>query len=229
MKVVSVTQMKTYERLAIEKYGIPGIILMENAGLRSADFISAKYSNKKGFKVLVVCGRGNNAGDGFVVARHLLNRGYSVQICILANEKDISKDALTNLLILKKLKAKLYFKGASVPDKLFLKQMNSCNLIIDAIFGIGLCRKVEDPVKSYILAINNSYKPVVALDVPSGLNADTGRVLGVSVKAKYTLTMGFAKKGFFICKGPEYVGKIYVIDIGSPVSVSRFGLDTDRG
>ena len=219
MKTVFVKQMKDLDENAIRDYGIPGIILMENAGLRSADLIAAKFKNRPGFKVLVVCGRGNNGGDGFVVARHLSNRGYDVLTVVLAKKEDISGDALVNLSILIKMKAKVCFMGSGLADMSFVKQVKKSNLVIDAIFGIGLKREIGEPVKSFITAINDSSKPVVSLDVPSGLNADTGEVLGVAVKAGYTLTMGFAKKGLFIRQGPASAGKVQIIDIGLPRSL----------
>lgn len=205
--------MQSLDRRAIEKYGIPGIVLMENAGLRSADFIAERYNSRH--KILIVCGRGNNGGDGFVVARHLIGSGYSVSVVVLAKQSDISGDALTNLLILINMKARVFFKNSKA-DTFFMKKVKECNLIIDAIFGIGLKREVVEPIRSYIKKINASNKLVISLDVPSGLDADKGMVLGEAVKASYTLTMGFAKKGFFVYQGPAYAGKIYLIDIGLP-------------
>ncbi len=219
MKTVSVKQMIGLDEKAIRDYGIPGIVLMENAGLRSADFIAAKFKKKPGFKVLVVCGRGNNGGDGFVVARHLSNRGYDVLIVVLAAKSDIFGDALVNLNALVKMKAKIAFLGSGLADMSFVKQVKKSNLVIDAIFGIGLKREIVEPLKSCITFINNLRKSVVSLDVPSGLNADTGEVLGAAIKAGYTLTMGFAKKGLFIRQGPASAGKVQIIDIGLPRSL----------
>ncbi len=215
-KAYSVNQLKVLDRKATEVYGIPGIVLMENAGLRAADFVRYAAGEFKGPRIVVVCGRGNNGGDGFVVARHLINNGYAVSVFVLAKKKEISSDAALNLAILEKMKAKVYFSYGLFPQKFFKREISRCNLIVDAIFGTGLARAIDGPLKQYVSFINYSAKPVVSLDVPSGLDADTGKVLGVAVKATYTLTMAAAKKGFYVNQGPKHIGKLYIVDIGLP-------------
>ncbi len=215
-KAYSVDQFKGIDRRATESYGIPSIVLMENAGLRAADFIRYASAEFKGPKIVVACGRGNNGGDGFVVARHLINNGYDVSVLVLAKKKDIAPNAALNLAILEKMKAKVYFGGSQRPANLLKREISRCNLIVDAIFGIGLKRAIDGPLRSCISFINDSGKPVVSLDVPSGLDADTGDVLGVAVKATYTLTMAAAKKGFYINQGPKHIGELYIVDIGLP-------------
>ena len=217
-KSYSVKQLNDLDRRASEIYGIPGIVLMENAGLRVADFIRYASGEIKGPRILVVCGRGNNGGDGFVVARHLINNGYVVSVFVLAKKEDIYSDAAINLAILEKMKAKVHFNSrhSASSQKFFKREIIRCNLIVDAIFGTGLARAIAGPLKSYVALINDSAKPIISIDVPSGLDADKGKVLGAAVKAKYTLTMAAAKKGFFVDQGPKHIGELYIVDIGLP-------------
>lgn len=217
MKTISIAKMQEFDRRAIEEYAIPSIILMENAGLRAADFILKRfYKALRKNKVVIVCGRGKNGGDGFVAARHLLNRGFFVSVFILSKREDIAGDSLVNLKILERMGSEIYFTNAQLPNASFKQEINNCALIVDAIFGTGLKREVDEPIKSYINYMNDSKKPIVALDIPSGLDGDNGRVRGAAVKAKYTVTFAFAKKGFFINNGPDYTGRLCVVDISIP-------------
>ncbi len=214
MKAYSVSQIKAFEKKAIEDFGISPLILMENAGLRVADFISDKIDLGPNARIAIVCGSGNNGGDGFVAARHLMNKRYAVDVFVLAGGKKAKAEAGINLHILSKMKANLFFPGLSIPDKSFEKQIKRYNLIVDAIFGVGLDRVVCEPQKSYIDRINASSRLTVSIDVPSGLNADTGEVMGSAIKADYTLTMAGAKKGCLVDKARAWVGKLEIIDIG---------------
>ena len=217
MKIVSIAEMRELDRRAIQDYGIPGMILMENAGLRAADLIK-KWCRKPFAKksIVIVCGRGNNGGDGFVIARHLLNHGFSVIVFVLGHREDITADPLTHWTILEKMACSLYFTGTSLPDEHFSQRINTCDFIVDAIFGTGLDRPIEDPTRAYISRMNHSHRPVIAIDTPSGLNCDTGEVWGIAVKARHTITMAVAKKGFFMNKGPAYTGIVHVVDISIP-------------
>lgn len=225
MKAISIAKIQEFDRLAIEEYGIPSIVLMENAGLRTADFIKEHFHNSSRRKdIIIVSGCGKNGGDGFVAARHLLNCGFSVTVFILGKRGNIAGDSLTNLRILERMRSQICFTKTELPNVSFKQKINNCALIVDAIFGTGLKREISDPIKSYINYLNSSKKPIVALDIPSGLNGDTGKVCGIAVKAKYTVTFAFAKKGFFLNQGPKYAGRIYVADISIPKEVlSRKG------
>lgn len=195
--MLTVKQARAFDKFAQEKLGIPSIVLMENAGRSAAEVVLKMLGKKK--KVVVVCGVGNNGGDGFVAARHLANAGVNVQVFVVGKISKLKPDPKTNYNILKKIGIK------------FTKQIDS-DLIIDALFGIGLRSEVRDPYASVINLMNKSGKPILAVDVPSGLDADTGKVLGIAVKAKKTVTFVASKKGFV--KARKYCGKIVVRDIG---------------
>ncbi|MFH2137034.1 MAG: NAD(P)H-hydrate epimerase [Candidatus Omnitrophota bacterium] len=214
MKKVTASQMQELDRRAQQDYGIPGLILMENAGLRASEtavFLLKKKSNKK---VVIFCGPGNNGGDGFVVARHILNKGLKVKIFILGDEKKIKGDALINFIILKKMRADI------IRHQNILKEVNpalkGAGIVIDAIFGIGLNKEVKGVFREVINFINTAGKTVLALDTPSGLCAATGNIFGVCVLAHTTVTFGAAKKGFYLKKGKQYVGKLLIADISFP-------------
>ena len=216
MKSVSVHTMREMDRKAVHDYGIPGIILMENAGLRSADIIMEWYSRSVSkSSIIIVCGTGNNGGDGFVIARHLLNRGFSVRIFIIGTPEKIKGDALTNLTILKRMEADIEICADRVTD-VFQKSLNECDFIVDAIFGTGLDREVREPHRAFITRITMSQKPVVAIDAPSGLDCEKGIPLGAAVKAWFTITMACAKDGFFRGQASEYTGALHIADISFP-------------
>lgn len=195
--MLTVKQARAFDKFAQEKLGIPSIVLMENAG-RSAAEVALKMLGKKK-KVVVVCGVGNNGGDGFVAARHLINAGVNVQVFVVGKISKLKPDPKTNYNILKKIGIK------------FTKKIDG-DLIIDALFGIGLRSEIREPYASIIELMNKSGRPILAVDVPSGLDADTGKVLGIAVKAKKTVTFVASKKGFV--KARKYCGKIVVRDIG---------------
>ena len=217
MKSISVTLMKELDRKAIEEYKIPSIILMENAGIRTAGIIYEVYGQTlKKKSILIVCGRGNNGGDGFVIARHLMNKGYIINVVVLTDKNKIKGDPQVNLTIFERMGGSVIFTGSKQPDEKIKNLISESNLIVDAIFGTGLDRNVAEPIKAYISIINQSQKPIVSVDAPSGLHCDTGAVLGIAIKAHVTVTMAVAKKGFFINEGPHYTGKVYVVDISIP-------------
>jgi NAD(P)H-hydrate epimerase len=213
VRSISVKQAQAFDRKAQQKLGIPSIILMENAGRGVAEE-ALKMGNRKweignGMRVAVVCGMGNNGGDGLVAARHLLNAGIKVQVHLVGRISKLKPDPKINLNILRKMGQKIV-KVRSVKD---LKGIEKMDLIIDAIFGIGLSSEVREPYASIIDLLNRSGKPILAVDVPSGLDADTGKVLGSAIKARRTVTFVASKKGF--SKAGRYCGKIVIRDIGT--------------
>jgi len=204
---VTSKRMREIDRQAIEKFGIPSLILMENAGRSVAEAALKMLGSKR--HVLVICGKGNNGGDGFVAGRHLMNHGVKVRFYVLASPRELSKDALLNYQILKKMKADIHSWNRKV-------SMAQADLIIDAILGTGLSKDLSEPYFSVVQRINKSRKPVLAIDIPTGLNGDTGRVMSIAVKANRTMTLGLAKKGLFRGDGPKYTGKVEVGDISLP-------------
>jgi NAD(P)H-hydrate epimerase len=191
--------MREIDRRAIEEYGVPSPALMENAGRAVADAVRALDPMRR--RVLLVCGRGNNGGDGFVAARHLANGGFEAMLLLAEGEP--RGDAELMARSARRMCAVVSSMLAVSPD-----------LIVDALYGTGLTRPVEGPARELIRRINGAQVPVVAVDVPSGLDADTGRVLGEAVRATVTVTMGLPKVGFE--RAAEYVGRLVVADIGIP-------------
>jgi NAD(P)H-hydrate epimerase len=207
-RAVTRAEMREIDRRAIEERGIPADVLMENAGRAIADVVSERVS--PACPVIAVCGRGNNGGDGFVAARLLAERGFEVEVLPLEEGYDESTPAGRA--------AKAAFERDDIEFVSRLKK-RAMACVIDAIFGTGLSRDVSGRERDLILEINRlprDYFPVVAADIPSGLDADTGRPLGAAVKASATVTMGFPKIGFSEPGAGAFVGELIVADIGFP-------------
>lgn len=206
IKTVSVKEMQELDRKAIEEKGVLSIALMENAGKAVSEIALSGLKSIKNKKVTVFCGCGNNGGDGLVAARCLFNKGVKADVYLIGKRADLKNDSKTNAYLLEDAGVKI----CEISRPLSIDS----DLIIDAIFGIGLRGEVRNPAKDIIIDLNKRPIPVISADVPSGLDADTGKALGVSVKADITVTMQFPKRGFYKNKGPEYAGKIIVADIG---------------
>jgi len=216
---VTVQQIQDLDKMAIEKYGVPSLALMENAGWAVAHFVMKELKKKNAHRVCIVCGMGNNAGDGFVAARHLLNAGVKTQIYLVGRSYKLKDDALVNFQILNKVGVGI--KPIYGSPRAFEKSLAWADIVVDAVFGVGLNRDIEEPFRSVIAAINKKAKKVVAVDIPSGLDGTTGKIYGVCVKAHATVTFSFAKKGFFKAQGPKYTGKVAVVDIGIPIPLKK--------
>lgn len=214
MKAVTARQIQNLDQKAIKTYGVPPVALMENAGRGVAEEIIRTFRRRKCQRVCVLCGPGNNAGDGFVTARHLLNAGVKTDILFLGSPQKLKSDARTNYNILKKCGYPV--QHVRRLDAKVLAIFRDSGVIVDALFGVGLNRKIEGVFAGIILEANRQKKYVFAVDIPSGLDATTGKVHGVCLKADKTVTFTFAKTGFYKNDGPEYTGKIVVIDIGIP-------------
>ncbi len=212
--IVTPAQMKVLERRCVEDYGIPSLILMENAG-RSVFEVTCEMLKDSGSEshVSIFVGSGNNGGDGLVAGRHLLNFNLEVDFFVFAEEESIKGDALTNLQILKKMKAPIHF----VKDVESVKEkVADSHLIMDALFGTGLSRIIEEPYFSVIQFMNHSNKPILSVDIPSGLHGEFGEVMGCAVKATRTATLGLPKKGLFENEGPKHVGDVILGEISMP-------------
>ena len=186
--------------------GVPGIILMENAGRGAADRIFADVlgGNADPRRVVVLCGPGNNGGDGLVVARRLRTLGVRVRVCLLEDASRYVGAALTNLLAFLALGEDVHREPSLGPD----------DVVVDALFGTGLTRPLSQAASAFVLATRGH--TVVALDMPSGIDADTGQVLGTAMCAKYTYTFGSLKRGLLVDQALPYVGHVFVVDIGVP-------------
>jgi hydroxyethylthiazole kinase-like uncharacterized protein yjeF len=210
-------QSRNFDSWAINTVGIPGTVLMENAGISCAELIIEKLAGKTSPRVCVFCGLGNNGGDGFVIARHLLNLNFNVAILICGDSDKIKGDAKINLDILKALNAQIESVNLTNSDtvKSRIESLaGNTDIIVDAIFGTGLAGQLRDDYKILIEAINALDKPVLAVDIPSGLDCDTGLPLGAAIKAKWTVTFAAIKKGFACETSREFAGEIYVASIG---------------
>jgi NAD(P)H-hydrate epimerase len=208
-------EIREIDRVAIEEYGIPGVVLMENAGRGAADLAMEMLGGTTDARVSIVCGSGNNAGDGFVIARHLHNRGVGVVIHLLAPREKISGDALVNLQVIEKMKLDI---RQTPPGEVTFEGVD---LIVDAMLGTGLQGEVREPYVSAIRAVNAAKTPTLCVDIPSGLDANTGAILGEAVCAERTVTFAAPKIGFTLCDGPSMTGSVTVVDIGVPHELLR--------
>lgn len=210
MPSVTIKEIQTLEKMAIGKIGIPSLVLMENAGRAVAQETKRSLRGKR--NVAVVCGTGNNAGDGFVAARHLMNAGIKVKIFLAGPAAQLKKDAAVNYQVLRKIK----YPINGCKGKKFSADIARADCVIDAIFGVGLNRTIEEPFHSVIEVINKNAKYIIAVDTPSGLDGTTGGIYGACIKADKTVTFTFSKTGFLKNNGPEQTGKIVIADIGIP-------------
>jgi len=216
-RAANANEMRELDRRTIEEFNIPGEALMEAAGKGAFEYI---MENMPGLgNAVVFCGKGNNGGDGFVIARHMLNAGINVSVYLLGSrEKDLKGDARLNLDRFLKLKGKV--REITAEDQLKDDLIpRGTDLIVDAIFGTGLDSKVQGLPAKTIDLINRSPAPKLAVDIPSGINASTGQVMGQAVQATATVTFGLAKIGHYSYPGTAYTGELKVVDIGIPVNL----------
>jgi len=203
------------DRYAIETLGVPGVVLMENAGRNAADAIAEFLGGTAGKRVAVVSGAGNNGGDGFVVARHLARRGADVVTFLVAPEEKIAGDAAVNLKILRAL-------GVEVRRAENLSaELRRFDAVIDAVGGTGIRGPLRGEAAEAVEQINAAGRPVVALDIPTGLDCDTGEAPGPVVRAAMTVTFVARKKGFDAPGSAVYTGAVRVSDIGIPAERVR--------
>ncbi|MFC1516043.1 NAD(P)H-hydrate dehydratase [Thermodesulfobacteriota bacterium] len=221
MYLVTAQEMQEMDRLTIESFGIPGRVLMENAGLGATRILLEKYGDLARKRVGVVAGRGNNGGDGFVIARYLFQKGINVTVFLLSTSDKVAGDAAANL----KLLAPLDVPVIEMPDEnafsMHRTLMRHQDIWIDAILGTGLKSDVKGYLKDIINFINETNRPVFAVDIPSGLNADTGQPCGVCVRAHVTATFAFAKTGHLLFPGAQFSGDLEIVDIGVPPHIAK--------
>lgn len=212
------SQARELDRKAIEELGIPSVVLMELAGLAVAR--EAKALSEARGPVLVVAGRGNNGGDGYVAARHLSNRGLEVAVLVLAAKGQIAGDARTNLDILLRMGVFVDFLTVPLRTDVLCRHLEEASAVVDALLGTGLQGRVREPSRTAIELVNQAARPVVAVDIPSGLDCDTGEPLGLAVRAAVTVTFARAKVGLLKAEAQPYVGRLVVADIGIPPALT---------
>lgn len=219
---LSVARTRAVDRYAIEVLGIPGVVLMENAGRNAADLIERRLKIPRSVRsapkrIAIICGKGNNGGDGFVIARHLALRGYPVSIDFFGRTEDLAGDAAVNHAIVKRMGLpirRLHDRRTLVAAT---RRWRKCAVIVDALLGTGFTGQVREPLASVITTINGLRGPLIAaVDVPSGLNADTGTADGPAIEADMTVTFVAAKSGYGQSTARKHLGRLHVVDIGAP-------------
>ncbi len=204
-------QVRAVDVWAINTLGMPGVVLMENAGRGCCEIIIEQLKKRGGSKVCIFCGTGNNGGDGFVIARLLKNAGFYVNVVLCGSAAKIKGDAMVNYNIANNI-------GVEIQELSSAEQVNSlagsCDLIVDAVFGTGLSGELKTEFAAIINAINELNKPVIAVDIPSGLDCDNGMPLNTAIKAVVTVTFVAPKKGFTNPRSTEYTGDVYIASIG---------------
>lgn len=207
-------QARQLDRRAMEAYGVPGVVLMENAGRGMTELLR---SLGVAGPVVICCGKGNNGGDGSVIARHLDNAGVAVRVLLFSDPAELSGDAAVHFVILQRSGVPLVRVPLTPFDPAWLTdQLAGADWVVDALFGSGLQGTVRPPFDAVIDTINRSGGRIFAVDIPSGLDADTGQPLGAAVRAAHTATVVAPKVGFAQPGAAAYLGRLHVIDMGAP-------------
>lgn len=215
--VMTREEIRAFDRWAIKTLGIPGVVLMENAGRSCAELIKEKLASLDNPKVCIFCGTGNNGGDGYVIARHLLNTGFEVVVVVCGERKKIKGDAKINLNMLEglgQLIEELKMEEGNISERV-VALAGSADMVVDGLFGTGLSGQLNDNYKQLIESINRQKRPILAIDIPSGLDCDSGVPLRAAIRASWTVTFVAAKKGFTVSESAKkYTGEIFIASIG---------------
>jgi len=216
MKIATAQQIKNIDRRAIKEFGIPGTVLMENAASVVMAEMERFFDGLAGVRVGIICGKGNNGGDGLALARRLSIRGVAVRVALLAPFSAVSGEAKVNLSILRKTDVQITQNASarSLPDIIAWS-----DILVDAMLGVGLSSPLKGLFLQAVDMINTAGKPVVAIDIPTGINADTGSIMGAAIMADLTVTMALLKRGLVLLPGAQYAGDVRVADIGIPSEV----------
>jgi len=210
-------ELRAVDAWAIDEIGLPGAVLMENAGRSCAEIIRDKLAGVDNPRVCLFCGTGNNGGDGYVIARHLLNTGFHVRVVLCGEREKVCGDARMNLDILDRLGhpvESLDMAAGAIASRIRLLA-GDADMVVDALFGTGLQGELREPYRSLIDAINALGRPVLAVDIPSGLDCDSGQPLGTAIKAAWTVTFVAVKRGFTASpNAANYLGELYIASIG---------------
>jgi NAD(P)H-hydrate epimerase len=209
-------EIRAFDRYAIEALGVPGIVLMENAGRQIAEAVRAMLAGRAKPRVVILAGPGNNGGDGFVVARHLAMAGIRAEVALLAPREKIVGDADTNLRVLEAMGFQVRVLPGKVEATLgeLRPMLAEADLVVDGVLGTGTRGEIREPYASAIGAVNDARRPVLAIDIPSGLDPDMGKPLGPTVRATKTVTLAAVKVGFRKPGAEEYTGEVVLADIG---------------
>ncbi len=219
MRILNAAQMREADRFTIEDIGIPSLVLMENAGRQVVAAMEAAYEPRLNGRVAVLCGRGNNGGDGFVVARTLLQRGIDAAVFVVGALADVRGDAKTNMEILGRLGVTVVEIADEQTWELHFSEIAQCTLIVDAIFGTGLTAPLSGMMETLVADVNASSIPIVSIDLPSGLSADTPHLIGDCIDASMTVTLAAPKLPLVLPPGEAHAGDVVIADIGIPHEV----------
>jgi len=210
-------EVRAVDRWAIDEIGVAGVVLMENAGRCCADLVKEKLRGLGSPEVCIFCGTGNNGGDGYVIARHLLNAAFKVTVVICGRREKIGGDARINLDVLERLGYTVEQLDPASPEAApgVRTLAGRADMIVDALFGTGLQGQLRADYQALVEAINALEVPILAVDIPSGLDCDMGLPLGAAIRAACTVTFVAVKRGFAASSGADtYTGQIYVASIG---------------
>lgn len=219
MPTLTCAQAREFDRRATADFAMPSILLMENAGRGVVDVIEAA---RLPGPAVIFCGRGNNAGDGFVIARHLELRGVDAHVLLFADPADLKGDAAVNFEIMRRGQTpRTVCVGENTEQEAWQTVVQQAGFLVDALLGTGVQGAPRPPLDVAVAAINAAGKPVVAVDLPTGLNADTGQAPGAIVAATITCTFVAAKPGLLLDAARPYVGQLHIVDIGAPRKLVR--------
>src|SRR4051812_16990249 len=219
MRVLNTQQMREADRRTIDEVGIPSIVLMENAGRQAVAAMEAAFEDLASTHVGVMCGRGNNGGDGFVVARTLIQRGIETSVFLLGSVADVRGDARTNLEVLGRIGLTVVEISNAQEWELHFSEISRCELVVDAILGTGFHGQLSGLLETVVADINGLGLPIVAIDLPTGLSADTCDVEGEAIEASMTITLAAPKIPLILPPADTYSGDLVIADIGIPLPI----------
>ncbi|MEX0715947.1 MAG: NAD(P)H-hydrate epimerase [Planctomycetaceae bacterium] len=213
LRPLSRDEVRDVDRLAIEQYGLPGIVLMENAGRGAAELLQSLGIHGS---VVVCAGAGNNGGDGFVIARHLDLAGHAVRVLLFARPDALRGDAAVNHRVVERAGIPIHVMEDDPAPADIDRELKNAAWVVDALLGTGVRGAVRSPFDAIIDGINAAGRPVLAVDLPSGMDCDTGDPLGVCVRADHTVTFVARKKGFDAPGAARWTGAVHIVEIGAP-------------
>jgi NAD(P)H-hydrate epimerase len=219
LRDLSRNEIREIDRRAIDEFGVPGVALMENAGREAARWLAAICRSGP---IVICCGKGNNGGDGYVMARHLDAWEFEVHVVLACSREEIKGDALTNFKIIEASGIPItHWAPDDATDARVAELLRGAARIVDGLLGTGMTGDVREPLRSAIETLNAASAPKFAIDIPSGLDADTGLPLGVAVRASHTATFVARKRGFLNPEAGEFTGEVRVFDIGVPREILK--------
>jgi len=216
--IVTASESRQFDQLA-EQAGMPSLVLMENAALRLAEVVTQHFELDPPKRIVILCGKGNNGGDGMALARHLSNIGFQVQVFLLAEPSELKGDAAINYKALFNFGVPVQPIVSSEQLPQLIEPLKSADLVVDALLGTGISGEVRGLYAEVILLITNYASRILSVDIPSGINSDTGEICGVAVRADATVTLGAIKLGLILFPGADYAGDLFVGSLGIPDSL----------